>query len=304
MFGKGGEYQVILKEINLPVVDSYQCEASLRQTRLGGKFRLDDSFLCAGGVPGKDTCKGDGGSPLVCPSKTIPNRYVQAGIVAWGIGCGEQGTPGVYGDVAKGVCFIDHVMSCNGVPTGGRAESFLGFSRQQCGSWFQDSLPANLPDGAKDGAAIQYLSTQCTVNYEQDSLIGDQFSRKKEETYGEQQTNSDVYNDSQTNQDQTNSDDHTDAQTNQGQSSNDVYNYAQTNQAQTSNDIYDNAQTNQEQIYNDSQTNQVQSNNDVYNDAQISQGDNHNDVPIIQAQNNNEDYNGQIQVTNSNPYRK
>merc|ERR1712080_795771 len=91
-FGKGGEYQVILKEIDLPVVDSYQCEASLRRTRLGGKFQLDDSFLCAGGVPGKDTCKGDGGSPLVCPSKSIPNRYVQAGIVAWGIGCGEQGT--------------------------------------------------------------------------------------------------------------------------------------------------------------------------------------------------------------------
>merc|ERR1711890_19914 len=62
----------------------YQCEASLRRTRLGGKFQLDNSFLCAGGVPGKDTCKGDGGSPLVCPSKTFPNRYVQAGIVAWG----------------------------------------------------------------------------------------------------------------------------------------------------------------------------------------------------------------------------
>merc|ERR1712080_508124 len=60
-------YQVILKEIDLPVVDSYQCEASLRKTRLGGKFQLDDSFLCAGGVPGKDTCKGDGGTPLVCP---------------------------------------------------------------------------------------------------------------------------------------------------------------------------------------------------------------------------------------------
>merc|ERR1712152_120893 len=32
----------------------------------------------AGGVPGKDTCKGDGGSPLVCPSKYDPNTYVQA----------------------------------------------------------------------------------------------------------------------------------------------------------------------------------------------------------------------------------
>merc|ERR1712186_45842 len=201
-FGKGGQYQVILKEIGLPVVDSHQCEASLRTTRLGGKFRLDNSFLCAGGVPGKDTCKGDGGSPLVCPSKTIPDRYVQAGIVAWGIGCGEQGTPGVYGDVAKGVCFIDHVMSCNGVPTGSRAESFLGFSHQQCGRWFKDSLPAGLPEGAKDGAATQYLSTQCIVNYQEDFAIGEQFARNEEESYGELQNN----NDAQTNQEQ-NSDD-------------------------------------------------------------------------------------------------
>merc|ERR1712025_1406747 len=79
-----------LKEIDLPVVDSYQCENKLRQTRLGGKYKLHDSFLCAGGVSGKDTCKGDGGSPLVCPSKTDPNTYVQAGIVAWGIGLCEQ----------------------------------------------------------------------------------------------------------------------------------------------------------------------------------------------------------------------
>merc|ERR1712061_764259 len=202
-FGKGGEYQVILKEIGLPVVDSYQCEASLRRTRLGGKVQLDDSFLCAGGVPGKDTCKGDGGSPLVCPSKTIPNRYVQAGIVAWGIGCGEQGTPGVYGDVAKGVCFIDHVMSCNGVPTGGRADTFLGFSRQQCGRWFQDSLPASLPEGAKDAAASQYLSSQCSVNYVEEGNIGDQFGRKEQETYADPQTN-DVYVDAQADQAQTN----------------------------------------------------------------------------------------------------
>merc|ERR1711890_19913 len=102
----------------------------------------------------------------------------------WHRGLGEQGTPGVYGDVAKGVCFIDHAMSCNGVPTGTRAESFLGFSRQQCGRWFKDSLPDGLPEGAKDGAATQYLSTQCIVNYEEDFAIGDQFARNKEESYG------------------------------------------------------------------------------------------------------------------------
>jgi len=232
-FGKGGEYQVILKEIGLPVVDSYQCEASLRRTRLGGKFQLDDSFLCAGGVPGKDTCKGDGGSPLVCPSKTIPNRYVQAGIVAWGIGCGEQGTPGVYGDVAKGVCFIDHAMSCNGVGAGGRAESALGFSEHQCGRWFQDSLPASLPDGAKDGAANQYLSSQCTVNYIEGASIDDQFSRK-EESYGSTQKDDYLYNEAENNNDDL---------TNQPQGINGGYDNEQTNQVQNNYDDYNGDQT-------------------------------------------------------------
>merc|ERR1712096_148703 len=90
-FGSAGQYQVVLKEIDLPVVSNYECQDKLRSTRLGQKYKLHDSFLCAGGINGKDTCKGDGGSPLVCPSKYDPNTYVQAGIVAWGIGCGEDG---------------------------------------------------------------------------------------------------------------------------------------------------------------------------------------------------------------------
>jgi hypothetical protein len=37
----------------------------------------------------------------------------QAGIVSWGIGCGEQGTPSVYASVAAEVCWIDNeVRSC------------------------------------------------------------------------------------------------------------------------------------------------------------------------------------------------
>merc|ERR1712013_9162 len=63
-FGSAGQYQVVLKEIDLPVVSNYECQDKLRSTRLGQKYKLHDSFICAGGVNGKDTCKGDGGSPL------------------------------------------------------------------------------------------------------------------------------------------------------------------------------------------------------------------------------------------------
>lgn len=93
MFGKSGKYQVILKRVELPVVPREPCVNALRETRLGPHFELNKSFICAGGERGKDTCKGDGGSPLVCPVNGEPNRYYQAGIVAWGIGCGDA-TPG------------------------------------------------------------------------------------------------------------------------------------------------------------------------------------------------------------------
>ena len=77
-----------------------------------------------------DTCKGDGGGPLVCPVRTdnLPRnngpynddtdgfddeeQYVQAGIVGWGIGCGKEGIPGVYTNVATQLCYIDWATRC------------------------------------------------------------------------------------------------------------------------------------------------------------------------------------------------
>ena len=52
-FGKEGLYQNILKKIEVPVVPSAKCEAALRTTRLGKNFKLDESFICAGGEPGQ-----------------------------------------------------------------------------------------------------------------------------------------------------------------------------------------------------------------------------------------------------------
>ena len=133
-FGAAGEYQVVLKEIDLPVVGHQQCQDSLRRTRLGRRFLLDDSFICAGGIAGKDTCKGDGGSPLVCQSKGDPFTYVQAGVVAWGIGCGEDATPGVYASVSKAVCWIVYSMTCHQGRVSGDFSSYWGHS-DQCQAW-------------------------------------------------------------------------------------------------------------------------------------------------------------------------
>ncbi|RVE43043.1 hypothetical protein evm_012314 [Chilo suppressalis] len=67
-FGKEGHYKTILKKIEMPVVDRSECETKLRASRLEKRFSLDPTFMCAG-EPGRFTCKGDGGSPLVCPTE-------------------------------------------------------------------------------------------------------------------------------------------------------------------------------------------------------------------------------------------
>jgi secreted trypsin-like serine protease len=56
-FGKGGNYQNVLKEVDVPILSHVDCERKLRRTRLGGDFVLHPGFVCAGGEEGKDACK-------------------------------------------------------------------------------------------------------------------------------------------------------------------------------------------------------------------------------------------------------
>eukprot|EP00092_Neocalanus_flemingeri_P004213 GFUD01004531.1.p1 GENE.GFUD01004531.1~~GFUD01004531.1.p1 ORF type:complete len:604 (+),score=187.63 GFUD01004531.1:355-2166(+) len=211
-FGSAGQYQVVLKEIDLPVVSNYECQDKLRSTRLGQKYKLHDSFICAGGVNGKDTCKGDGGSPLVCPSKYDPNTYVQAGMVAWGIGCGEDGTPGVYASVSKALCWIDYAMSCHYGDSFGDYNSYNGYTSNVCQDWMDNKI-ADL-ERKRDGAGkygrifeaqIQGFR-QCTVNWEAPSapLVDvSVFERKPEQDYGNTETKSsqtDAYADTKADQ--------------------------------------------------------------------------------------------------------
>ena len=42
------EYQQTMRKVKLPIVHNDECETKLRRTRLPDKFKLHDSFICAG----------------------------------------------------------------------------------------------------------------------------------------------------------------------------------------------------------------------------------------------------------------
>ena len=49
----------VLQEVKVPVVSVSRCRQAL------GDYDITDNMLCAGGVEGQDSCKGDSGGPLM-----------------------------------------------------------------------------------------------------------------------------------------------------------------------------------------------------------------------------------------------
>ncbi|KAG5666951.1 hypothetical protein PVAND_014956 [Polypedilum vanderplanki] len=99
-----GRYQRILKEVDVPLIDATTCAKNLR-TVLGNTFSLDKkSFLCAGGESGKDSCIGDGGSPLSC---FVGTRFYLVGLSA----CGQAGLPSVYVNIQSYIPWIQNMTA-------------------------------------------------------------------------------------------------------------------------------------------------------------------------------------------------
>lgn len=108
------ERSKIFKSLKVHIMSKQQCLNALRKTRLGIYFELHKSFICARGEENKDICNGDGGSPLVCSIPNQPGRYHQAGIVSWGIGCGDSNIPSVYVNLPIFRQWLDDEMQLHG----------------------------------------------------------------------------------------------------------------------------------------------------------------------------------------------
>ncbi|GAA2487869.1 serine protease [Streptomyces gobitricini] len=85
----GGSYAYTLRAASVSVLPDEVC-ARAYPAEAGGGGYLPATMLCAGDPEGgRDACQGDSGGPLVARGRLI-------GLVSWGSGCGEPGSPGVY----------------------------------------------------------------------------------------------------------------------------------------------------------------------------------------------------------------
>lgn len=92
-----------LLAVNVTIQSTEHCNAS---TSYNG--HLTAGMFCAGQA-NKDACQGDSGGPLVCDGKL-------AGVVSHGKGCGLDGFPGIYSDVAYYRGWIEQCLAggCSG----------------------------------------------------------------------------------------------------------------------------------------------------------------------------------------------
>lgn len=112
-----------LKYVQLPVVEQEACSASitLAKNRKANVPSLSGNMFCAG-VPegGKDSCQGDSGGPFTLSDD---GRVWAAGIISWGVDCGQQGMYGVYTRVSNYLSWINKTMQenwihCNSIEGG------------------------------------------------------------------------------------------------------------------------------------------------------------------------------------------
>ncbi|XP_013184392.2 CLIP domain-containing serine protease HP8 isoform X2 [Amyelois transitella] len=95
------ESDVKLK-VRVPVVSNNECSNVYSRVNR----RISANQLCAGGVSGEDSCRGDSGGALMGKVPSV-NNWIAVGVVSYGPSpCGTPGWPGVYTRVGAYVDWI------------------------------------------------------------------------------------------------------------------------------------------------------------------------------------------------------
>ena len=100
-----------MRQADVPVVNQTKCKKANK------KYVVTDNMFCAGYFNGThgDACQGDSGGPLAIEnslSLDVANeRWVLAGVISWGRGCGGMGTYGVYTRVSMFVRWINNQIN-------------------------------------------------------------------------------------------------------------------------------------------------------------------------------------------------
>lgn len=98
-----------LQQVDLPLITNARCATSLASINDPDLF-ITDGMLCAGdGISQKDTCIGDSGGPLLV-FDTERNKWRQAGITSFGIGCAQRNFFGVYTRLEQYAQFISDTI--------------------------------------------------------------------------------------------------------------------------------------------------------------------------------------------------
>ncbi|KAE8969835.1 hypothetical protein PR003_g29031 [Phytophthora rubi] len=81
-------------------------------------YVINPTNVCAGGVAGKDSCVTDTGGPLIKENGAGDKDDVLIGLVNWGYGCGDQGSPTVYSRVSSALKWVNPIISTKKVNAG------------------------------------------------------------------------------------------------------------------------------------------------------------------------------------------
>lgn len=100
--GAEGLYPRELRSVQMPLVGDAACSGDYADPFTAQPITA--RMLCAGSSSGgRDSCFGDSGGPLVVDREdpaAAPEDYVLAGLVSFGEGCAQPGSPGVYARIA------------------------------------------------------------------------------------------------------------------------------------------------------------------------------------------------------------